>query len=952
LIGIRRLVNVILIDPARPHAFRPEAAPSPDDALRHGAAMNRIVRLPLPWLAAILMVGAGSSAPAATPTIDGPVDYTKQVKPLLAGRCYSCHGALKQEGGLRLDTAAAILRGGDSGPSIVPRQADGQLIIERLTAADIDERMPPEGEGAAWKPEEVALLQNWITAGAPAPADERPEPDPREHWAFRAPERPAVPTVKNQAWVRNPIDAFVASEHERRGIRPQPPAEPGLLLRRIYIDLVGLPPTQVELQTFLADKRPDAYERVVDRLLASPQYGERWGRHWMDVWRYSDWWGLGADVRNSQKHIWHWRDWIVESLNDDLGYDEMIRQMLAGDELYPDDLDKLRATGYLVRNYFKFNRNTWLEQVVEHTSKSFLGLTLNCARCHDHKYDPFPQRDFYRMRAFFEPYQVRTDQLPGETDLERDGLPRIFDCHLDAATYRYTRGDETKPIKDEPIAPGLPQLMTAGEWTIEPVKLPRTAHEPGLRPYVAENYVKAAEAKLAAALAKKGDPESIARAAIRTAEEELASVKARAAADRAKLAGSKEEALAAAKSAAAAERSLAVARAAEALALSEQALADLKQTKPAAAAKVAAPKDDGKKVAKNDDDAKKAAETKLAEAEKKRVDAVTALKKAKEALTKTDAAYTPLAGALKAFESSTETESERRKPYPTTSTGRRTALAKLLTDRRNPLVARVAVNHIWLRHTGRPLVPTVFDFGRKGTPPTHPKLLDWLASELMEGQGSKPWSMKRLHRLIVTSNTYRMSSSTGGNATAVERDPDNAALWHATPIRIEAQVVRDGLLHLAGELDLKQGGPSIDPAASPFSNRRSLYFTHSHNEHHRFLAMFDDADVLDCYRREQSIVPQQALALANAKQSLAAAATIAAKLEKSPECKTDDGFVRTVYRAVLAYEPNADELAACREALDAWRKLPPATQGEDVAAKARVNLVHALLNHNDFVTVR
>src|SRR5207248_716794 len=185
-----------------------------------------------------------------------------------------------------------------------------------------------------------------------------------------------------------------------QGLAPQPPADGRTLLRRVYLDLVGLPPGRDELAAFRADPSPDAYEKVVERLLASPQYGERWGRHWMDVWRYSDWWGLGAEVRNSQKHVWHWRDWIVESLEADKGYDQMVREMLAADELYPDDLDRLRATGYLVRPYFKFNRTTWLDEVVEHTSKAFLGLTFNCAKCHDHKFDPLTQQDYYRLRAF------------------------------------------------------------------------------------------------------------------------------------------------------------------------------------------------------------------------------------------------------------------------------------------------------------------------------------------------------------------------------------------------------------------------------------------------------------------------------------------------------------------------------------------------------------------------
>src|SRR5262249_9745467 len=208
---------------------------------------------------------------------------------------------------------------------------------------------------------------------------------------------------------------------------------------------------------------------------------------------------VGAEVRNSQKHVWHWRDWIVEALNADAGYDEMLREMLAADELYPGDLDRLRATGFLVRPYFLFNRNTWLDDVVEHTSKAVLGLTLNCARCHSHKYDPIAQADYYRMRAFFEPYQVRTDELPGQTDLAKDGLPRAFDCNLDAPTYRFVRGDDRRPDKDHPVAPGVPAVLAPDELRIEPVDLPPEAHVPGLRPVVLEDHLRAAEGRIAAA---------------------------------------------------------------------------------------------------------------------------------------------------------------------------------------------------------------------------------------------------------------------------------------------------------------------------------------------------------------------------------------------------------------------------------------------------------------------
>src|SRR5262245_14227403 len=399
---------------------------------------------------AVILCLAGSTASAAD-----RVDYVRGVKPIFAARCYACHGALQQKNGLRLDTVDFMKKGGDNGPAIVPGRSAESRLVEHITGKGGARRMPPRSEGEGLDQRQIATIRAWIDEGAVGPADEKPEPDPRAHWAFKPPARVALPKVKDAAWAKNPIDALIAAEHEKRGLIPQGLAEKSVLLRRVSLDLIGLPPTREELQAFLKDASPDAYEKVVDRLLASKQYGERWGRHWMDIWRYSDWWGLGAEVRNSQKHIWHWRDWIIESLNADKGYDQMLREMLAADELYPDDLDRLRATGFLARSYFIFNHNTWMEEVVEHTSKAFLGLTLNCTKCHDHKYDPFKQQDFYRFRAFFEPYQVRTDQLPGEADYQKDGLPRVFDCNLAAPTYLFVRGDDRQPKKDQVIEPGV-----------------------------------------------------------------------------------------------------------------------------------------------------------------------------------------------------------------------------------------------------------------------------------------------------------------------------------------------------------------------------------------------------------------------------------------------------------------------------------------------------------------
>ena len=868
---------------------------------------------------------------------DERVDYVRSVKPILAARCYACHGALKQKNGLRLDTAALMKQGGDAGPAIVPGQSGASLLIKRITATRAG-RMPPRSEGEPLKERDIALIRRWIDQGAAAPADEKPESDPRDHWAFKKPVRAALPKVRDAAWATNPIDAFLAAAREQRGLTPQRPAHRSVLLRRVYLDLIGLPPTRSEQAAFLADTSPDAYEKVVDRLLASPQYGERWGRHWMDVWRYSDWWGLGQEVRNSQKHIWRWRDWIIESLNADKGYEQMLREMLAADELYPNDPDRLRATGYLARSYFKFNRNSWLEEVLEHTSKGFLGLTFNCARCHDHKYDPLAQQDYYRLRAFFEPYQVRTDMVPGEADFEKDGIPRVFDCNLTAPTYLFIRGDEKQPKTNRSLTPGLPAILSLGPLDIKPVVLPVEAHNPELRPMVLENYRVAAERRLFAArqallsasktltdLEQSGGPgEGQARLAVALAEKmkaaaavELAALHARAAADRARCQQPPAvNARELARQAARAQRRAAFVRAEAELTRASHDLARAKAPQRAAL-------------------------------EKKLTAAQAAVEQALKALDVPGESYTSLRGSLKTLESNLESEASRNKPFPTTSTGRRSALAKWLTDTRNPLTARVAVNHIWMRHFGKPLVPTIFDFGRKGAPPTHPELLDWLAVDFMQSG----WSMKHLHRLMVTSRAYRLRSSSAGTSP-VNRvtDAENRSYWRMNPLRMEAEVIRDSLLHLAGDLEHSIGGPPL-PVNAP-SRRRSLYFVHSHNDHHKFLAMFDNASVLECYRRAESIVPQQALALENSALALATAEKVARRLSDQLGKAPDADFIRAAFEIVLGSAPSAAEQAECARALKQMKALAGGDKIPAAVLRARTNLVHALLNHNDFITIR
>jgi hypothetical protein len=863
-----------------------------------------------------------------------PVDYTTQIKPLLAARCYACHGSLKQKAKLRLDTVKAMVADRPSGPAIIPGKSGESVLIDLITETGED-RMPPPSEGEALSAAEVTLFKRWIDQGAVGPADDRSEPDPRDHWAFRPPVRPPVPAIDGpRKHPMNPIDAFLATEWTSQGLKPQPPASKELLQRRVYLDLIGLPPTAEERAAFLADKNPDAYEKLVDRLLDGRPHSERWARHWMDIWRYSDWWGLGAEVRNSQKHMWHWRDWLIESLAADLGYDQMVRDMLAADELAPDDPQRVRATGFLARGYFKFNRNTWLEDVVEHSGKAFLGLTINCAKCHDHKYDPISHQDYYRFRAFFEPYEVRLDQVPGQVDFEKDGIPRVYDALLDTPTYRFDRGNEAKPLKNEPLKPSVPAILAWGKQPeITPVKLPVEASMPGLRPFVLSDRLRGAEARAASALselskAKAGlsaenAADKPATERVEAAEKSLAAalmetvaLSARAAADRARPDGiPADDAKRLAISAARAERLLALAKAEAGVALAEIQLA-----------------------AKPDDKALKTARKAAAES----------LAAAKKALSAETDKYTPIRGAAKSPESPTDTEFSTLAVYPTVSTGRRTALANWLTDRKNPLTARVAVNHIWMRHFGAPLVPTVFDFGRKGTPPTHPELLDWLAVDFME----HGWSMKRLHRLIVTSDAYRRTSSAAGaDRSTLAADPENRLYWRMNSRRMEAQVVRDSLLLLAGELLETQGGPSL-PKTEEMIPRRSIYFVHSNNDHVKFLSTFDDADVLDCYRRAESVVPAQALALWNSKLAMTMGAKIANRLSVRLSDGSDSAFAAEAFQTLLATPPNPAELLACEETLTDLKGLLTKRGMADPGRKARELLVQSLLNHNDFITIR
>ncbi len=1087
-----------------------------------------------------------------------------------------------------MDTAAAIRVGGEHGAAIVPGKSEGSLLLKRVRAADDVERMPPEGDRLS--AEETELLQRWIESGAATPADEAPQKDPKAHWAFQTPQRPAVPKNDAARTARNPIDQFLSATRTAKGLTPLPAASKGTLLRRAFVDLIGIPPTADELREFVADDSEDAYEKVVERLLTDSRYGERWARHWMDVWRYSDWDGYAAEVRESKPHIWRWRDWIVESLNSGKPYDRMLVEMLAADEVAPDDPEALRATGFLVRHWFRFNRNVWLDNAVEHTGKAFLGLTFNCAKCHDHMYDPLSQPEYFQLRAFFEPYDVRTDRLPGEPDREKFGLVRAFDANAAQPTFLFARGDEAQPIKDKPLPPALPSLFNI-PTNIQPVTLPPKAYYPGLQSFVQEEerqkarqQLARAEQALAAARTKLADAEK--QAAAKPADaptvdalptnaviaddfkaarpelwnatkgkwehrdgrllqtdtetgmgtlvsktphpanfeatfrfkttggkmwksvglsfdafdeanyhgvylsavaggqklqishtsggqtsypndgglalpielnrdlelrvvvrDQLANISVNGALclvyrlpmprkaggsvtlwtydataefsrcvvtalpnekplrDTAPTAAEQQLAVAAIKSSPVKldpEALLAEARQAlshaERVEQAEQANARLIEAVIAAdAAKYGTSPADQlrqKELAQAASHAERVHALALAEVQFSIAEQT--LAKAKRSATAGDAksqkavtdAEADLAKKEQARDSaaklSVNTVSDQYKGlsenYPTTSTGRRSTLARWIASRDNPLTARVAVNHIWMRHFGTPLVASVFDFGVNGKEPTHPELLDWLAVEFMDSG----WDQRHLHRLIVLCDAYRLTSSTPETNDLAKQnsaiDPENMTLWRFNSRRLEAEAVRDATLHVAGSLEHQPGGPDLDPNLGQMSGRRSLYFRNSKEKRMTFTSLFDGPNVSECYRRSESIAPQQALAMANSGLTLAQSRLLAGKLAERvlADSKNTDrawlnsspgrrAFVSFAFEHLLNRPPTEAELTECETFLGEQSEshaesgkqtrfktstsssVPPST---DETQRVRENLLHVLFNHHDFVTVR
>ena len=781
---------------------------------------------------------------------DGPrggIDYARDVKPLIARHCVSCHGAEKARGDLRLDTAAGALKGGRAGPSVVAGNAEESPLYLAVTGEGDGERMPLKRPPLSAA--ELTTLREWIDAGATFPPSEMPS-SPPIHWAFVAPRRPEPPAVNDASWVRNPIDRFILAPLERDGIKPSPEADRATLIRRLSLDLIGLPPTPDDVDAFLHDKAADAYERVVDRLLASPHYGERWGRQWLDMARYADSNGYSIDA---PRQIWKYRDWVIDALNRDMPFDQFSIDQIAGDLRPSASLEQRIATG--------FHRNTPINQEggidpeqfrvesvidrVNTTGTVFLGLTVGCTQCHDHKYDPIAQTEYYGLFAFFN--NSDEPDLPvasPEEVAKRDAALKKVEAYLDEAR----RSD-----------PKLSEAQSLWEMNLDMAGRQKQSQE------VREAFNIPFE--------KRGDDlQKIVFAAF-----------------------------------------------------VDQSPDTRAQKKEVDRLKKAAPKIISTMV--------------LSERKTPRE---THLLIGGDFTRKGDRIGPGVPKVLPPLKASS--------PAPD-----RMDLARWLVAPENPLTARVAVNRIWQEHFGRGLVETENDFGTQASPPTHPGLLDWLAVEFV-GRG---WSQKAIHRLIVTSATYRQSSRARTDLATI--DPGNRRLARQSRLRVDAELVRDGALAASGLLNPAVGGPSVFPPqpegvmnlgqmrrewkadGGPDRYRRGLYTFFWRATPHPLLMVFDAPDATrSCTRRARSNTPLQALTLLNDDAFIEFARTLADRVLLAPSAD-DPARIDLAFRLCLARHPTPKEAARLSTLLEQQR-------GESSSRDAWTAVARVLLNLDEFIT--
>ena len=806
----------------------------------NSAGKNRLAGLAL-----LAVLGVPARAQVLPPASSGSVDFSRDIKPLFDSRCQVCHGSAMQQSGLRLDSRQAAMQGGYSGPVILPHNSADSRLVQMVAGTVAGVVMPPLGERLT--DQEVGLVRAWIDQGAIWPEEgtlvppTSGEKDGHTHWAYRPPRKPPLPRVRNSGWVQNPIDRFVLASLERESIEPSPPADRYTLIRRLSLDLVGLPPTPREVADFLVDRSPQAYERVVDRLLRSPHYGEKWAMHWLDLARYADSDGYEKDL--VRPHAWRYRHWVINALNDDMPFDRFTTEQIAGDLLEDGTIEQKVATGFH-RNTLK-NREGGVnieqfrfEEVVDRASTVgtvWMGLTVGCAQCHDHKFDPITQKDYYSLFAFFnDADEVNVDApLAGEMGPYLAGLPAYRKKRQ--ALLEKNRVFELMPAWEEGMRqaarhPGrrtdwdhaydaLGKYLDNGHGIVEKAPPTRTQKEiDGITDHFVIHYHRVISKEFWKELAYKD---------------------------------------------------------------LRQELDALRNGFPALSqAQVIARSPEGRRSHIH----------------------------LRGAWDQPGVAVLPdvphFLGTL---------------PDPEEAT--RLDLSSWIVSPQNPLTARVASNRIWQEYFGAGIVRTSENFGSQGEQPSHPDLLDWLASEFVE----RGWSLKSLHKTIVMSATYQQSSTVRSDLQT--RDPDNRLLARQSRLRLPAELIRDSALAVSGLLYPKIGGRSVRPPIPEgvtdvsYANsvkwpqsegqdqyRRGLYVLIQRTVPYPQMANFDATarEVALC-SRERSNTPLQSLNLLNDPVFMEAAQALAVRVLSGQASNLQDRL-RYAFQLALARPPRVGEL--------------------------------------------
>ncbi len=931
-------------------------------------------------LAAASLGGLASSVRAAELPPDQIEFFETKIRPILAESCYKCHSEKegKSKGSLTLDTRDALIKGGASGDAIVAGNPDKSLIIQAVRYTDEDLQMPPSKDGGKLSADKIAALEQWVKMGAPDPRT-GPAKNPamdmaraRQHWAFQPLATPTPPKVENaKAKIENPIDAFIAAKLTAAKLSPAPAADPRTLIRRVTYDLTGLPPTAAEVDAFLKDKSPDAYAKVVDRLLASPRYGERWGRFWLDVSRYADTKGyLAGNVERRYSFSHTYRDYVIKAFNDDKPFDKFIVEQIAADQLpLGEDKSALAAMGFLtLGRRFLNNQNDIIDDRIDVVTRGFMGLTVACARCHDHKFDPIPTRDYYALHGMFASSEEPEEKpLLGKLDPQSPAY-KEFLAKKQAAeakvkdrereevegfltAQRAKVGDYLLGAHDAAKLPKTEKFdLFAGARKLNPDILRRwqpwlderakqTEPHPVLGPWFALAALPEAEfaEKAKALVASWAPPQPAAPsttpdgpAAASTAPSgSLAEWKAPASAyNPVVVTALREKPPASLKDAAAIYNKLftdtdkawksAVEGAANSSKNSLTALPDsdreaMRQVIYASNAPANLAYDEVAKMIKRQID-----------------DKTSNLRRDVEALNWTEPGAPLRAMAmvdkdkphnsaifLRGNPANRGPEAPRRfleviggddRPTATKTSGR-LELANAIASPTNPLTARVFVNRVWGWHFGNALVRTPSDFGVRTEAPVQRELLEWLAASFVEGG----WSVKKLQRTIVLSAAYRQSSDENPAAAAV--DPDNQLIHRFNRHRLEFEAMRDTLLAASGQLDLTAGGLPDDLTKEPFTRRRTVYgFVDRQNLPGMFRTFdFPNPDTSSS-QRFSTTVPQQALFMMNSPFAQEQARRLIAR-DDIKRLSSDTDKIKALYATLYQRAPDAEEIKLAKEFL-------------------------------------